>query len=161
MQREEYAKGVAAKDASALKIGVVVSRFNEDITEALLEAALETLKEWKVKEKNISVVHVSGSFEIPFGCLTLLKKKKLDAVVALGCVIKGDTTHDQYIANAVSNGIMELTIKHGVPISFGIITTNNLEQAVERSTGETNKGREAAVAAMESGLIAKGSSRRQ
>lgn len=153
MQRKHYEKETKIRDASKLRVGVVVSRFNEDITERMLEGALETLGAWGVKEKNIQVVHVPGSFEIPFGCLKMIKKVKPHAVVALGCIIKGDTDHDKYIADAVSHGIMHLSLKHSIPISFGVITTNTLAQAVVRSTGKTNKGPEAATAALESALL--------
>jgi len=153
MQRGEYEKERAAKDGSKLRVGVVVSAFNEDITEPMLEGAKETLREWGVKENNIDVIRVPGSFEIPYGCLTLISRKKPDAIIAIGCVIKGETDHDRYIASAVADGIMQLTLTHKVPISFGVITTNTLEQAKVRSTGTANKGREAALAALEMALL--------
>lgn len=154
MQRTEYAKKRAAKDASKLRVGVVASRFNEDITESMLEGALETLKEWKVKDKNISLVRVAGSFEIPYGCTTLLRKKqKPHAIVALGCVIKGETKHDEYISMSVAHALQQLILKSGIPIGFGIITPNTLDQAKARSRGKANKGREAAEAALEAALL--------
>ena len=153
MQRKHYEKEIAQKDASKLKVGVVVSRFNEDITGGMLEGALATLRAWGVKEKNITVVHVPGSFELPYGALQIIKKRKPHAVIALGCIIKGDTDHDKYIAEAVSHGLMRLSLDGAIPVSFGVITTNNLEQAVVRSTGKINKGPEAAVAALESALL--------
>ena len=153
MQRKHYDKEIERKDASKLRVGVVVSRFNEDITGRMLEGALETLRAWGVKEKNITVAHVPGSFVLPYGALKIIKKTKPHAVVALGCVIKGDTDHDKYIADAVSYGLMRLSIDHFIPVSFGVITTNNLEQAVVRSTGKSNKGPEAVVAALESALL--------
>ena len=149
MQRGEYQKTREAKDGSKLSIGVVVSSFNTDITEPMLEGALETLGAWGVKDENITIQRVPGSFEIPYGCLTLIRAKKPDAIVAIGCVIKGDTEHDRYIASATADGIMRLTLDHHIPISFGVITTNTLEQAQVRSTGETNKGREAALGVLE------------
>ncbi len=141
------------KDASKLKIGVVVSRFNEDITGRMRDAALETLRQWGVKESNIKLLEVPGSFELPFACQMLIKKMKPHAVIALGCVIKGDTDHDKYIASAVSDALMQISVTHMLPVSFGVITTNNLEQAVIRSTGSTNKGAEAALAALQSALL--------
>lgn len=153
MQRKEYAKKRKTADASKLRVGVVVSRFNEDIVESMLEATLETLATWRVKEKNIHIIRVPGSFEIPFGCRSLIRKKKVDAVIALGCVIKGETDHDKYIAYAASSGIMQVSLHSGVPVSFGVITPNNLAQARARSRGETNKGIEAAVAALEMALL--------
>lgn len=156
MQRNEYARKRNARDASALRIGIVVSRFNTDITEDMLAGALQTLRAWGVRERNIEVIHVPGSFEIPFACRMLLsKKKKPDAIIALGCIIKGETDHDRYIASAVSHGIMQLTLESGIPISFGILTTNNLKQAEVRSRGKSNKGIEAAIAALESALLAR------
>ncbi|MCR4328435.1 MAG: 6,7-dimethyl-8-ribityllumazine synthase [Patescibacteria group bacterium] len=149
MRRKEYTKKVYAGDASKLKIGVVVSRFNSDITEGMLEGTLSVLREWRVQEKNIFIVHVPGSFEVPMGCVQLIRAKKLHAVVALGCVIKGETKHDEYIASAVTQGIMNVMLGYNVPIGFGIITTNNLEQARVRSRGTANKGREAALAVLE------------
>ncbi len=153
MQRGEYEKERVTKDASKLKVGIVVSAFNEDITEPMLEGAKATLAEWGVKNENVEVVRVPGSFEIPYGCLSLIKKRKPNAIIAIGCVIKGETDHDRYIASAAADGIMSLTLTHNVPISFGVITTNTLEQAKVRSVGTTNKGREAALAALEMALI--------
>lgn len=152
MQRGEYAKAREVGDGSALTIGVVVSDFNEDITGGLLTGALETLKEWNVPDDRIHVLHVPGSFELPFGCQKIINDEQPNAVIALGCVIKGETDHDRYIADAVANGLMRVSLDEKTPISFGVITVNTLEQAHIRSTGETNKGREAAQAAL---LLAK------
>ena len=140
-------------DGLKLKIGIVVSAFNKDITESMLNGVLAVLKGARVKKINISVLRVPGSFEIPYGCVKLLKARKPDAIITLGCIIKGETTHDQYIASAASNGIMDVMLSYGVPISFGVITVNNLRQAKVRSTRETNKGREAAITALEMALI--------
>ena len=148
MQRKHYAKKVLLPDGSRLRIGIVVSDFNSDITAPMLEGALQTLDACKVKKSNIRTVHVPGSFEIPFGCLALIKSRKYDALITLGCIIKGETTHDIYIATATSNGIMNLSLEHKLPIAFGVITTNNLAQAKVRSTGKTNKGVEAAITAI-------------
>jgi len=153
MQRTEYAKKREAKDASKLKIGVVVSRFNTDITEGMLDGALEEMRAWKVNPKNIRVIRVPGGFEIPYGCLQLIKRWKPSAIIAIGCVIKGETDHDKYIAAGAQQGVMQLSLQYNVPISFGVITTNTLKQAKDRSTGETNKGSEAAAAAMEMALL--------
>lgn len=153
MRRTEYAKDYEPQDASGLSVGIVVSRWNSDITEGLLEGAREILRAWKVREKNVTIVRVAGSFEVPFGCLKLLKKKKRpDAVIALGCLIKGETKHDEYIASAVALGIMRLSLDHATPIGFGIVTANDLKQAQARSRGVSNKGKEAAVAALEAAL---------
>lgn len=156
MNRTEYAKKREAQDASGMNVGVVASRFNADITDAMLAGALATLKEWNVAKRNITVIRVPGSFEVPFGAKTLIERLKPDAVVALGCIIKGETRHDEYIARAVAGGLMDLMLSTGTPISFGIITTNTLAQARARATGETNKGAEAAAVAMEMALLRKG-----
>ncbi len=149
MQRKEYAKEKVVGDASRMKVGIVVSNFNSDVTDSMLDGAIETLRMWKVKEKNITVVRVPGSFEIPLACLRLIKKKKVHAVVALGCIIKGETKHDEYIAHAVAGAIQRIMLDTLVPVGFGIITPNTLDQALERSRGSANKGSEAAQAALE------------
>ena len=153
MRRSEYGKRRPKGDASKLKVGIVVSRFNDDVTDSALEGALEELRLWKVAAKNIRVVRVPGSFEIPYGCLQLIKRWKPDAVIAIGCIIKGETEHDRYIASAVSQGIARLSLDHAVPISFGVLTTNNLKQAYARSRGAGNIGPEAAAAALEMALL--------
>ncbi len=153
MQRKEYSKKRVTGNASKLKVALVVSRFNEDITESMLTAALETLSEWGVAKKNTTIVHVPGSFEIPVACQKIIARVKPHAVIALGCVIQGDTKHDHYISSAVSHGIMRLSLDHKIPISFGILTTNNLGQAQIRSRGKENKGHEAAIAVLEAALL--------
>jgi 6,7-dimethyl-8-ribityllumazine synthase len=150
MRREEIEKKAAPKDASKIRVGIVAANFNHDITDALLEGALETLAAWRVKKENITVLRVPGSYEIPYGCLKLLSsKKKPHCIVALGCIIKGETKHDEYIAHAVSQGVMNVMLDHNVPISFGVLTPNTLEQAQARSQGESNHGAGAAAAALE------------
>jgi 6,7-dimethyl-8-ribityllumazine synthase len=153
MQRKHYEKETKARDASHLSVGIVVSRFNEDATKGLLKGALATLAEWKVKRGNITTLYVPGSFEIPYGCQKLMNSKRFDAIIALGCILKGETKHDEYIANAVSYGIMRLSLDYKIPIAFGVLTPNTLEQAKARSSGKFNKGREAALAALETALL--------
>lgn len=156
MQRKNVVTKKMGRNASALKIGIVVSEYYADvITGKLLIGALDVLKKAKVAQKNITVVRVSGCFEIPYGCIVLLKRKKFDAIITLGCIVKGETEHDRYIASAVSQGIMNLSLAYTVPISFGVITVNNLAQAKVRSTGENNKGKEAALAALEMAFLKK------
>jgi 6,7-dimethyl-8-ribityllumazine synthase len=154
MQRTEK-EVVAVKDASKYRVGIVVSNYYSDITDELLSGALETCRAWNVSEENFFIARVSGSFEIPYGCLSLLTQEKPDAIVTLGVIVKGETDHDQYIAHAVAQGIMELTVKFEKPISFGVVTVNNLEQAVARSTGKNNKGIEATVSALEAAMLKK------
>lgn len=152
MQRKDVKKQ-AGKDGSKLKIGVVVSTYYDDITGRMLVGALQTLKEWNVSEKNTTIVRVAGSFEITYGVLSLLKRKKYDAIITLGCIIKGETSHDEFIAHAVAQGIVNMMIEYKTPISFGVVTTNDLPQAVVRSTGKNNKGIESALAALEAALL--------
>lgn len=149
MQRGHYAKEKKIGNASKLKVGIVVSNFNSDVTEGMLEGALETVSAWKVKKTNITIVRVPGAFEIPLACMRLIKKKKVSAVIALGCIIKGETKHDEYIAHAVSGALQRIMLDTLVPVGFGVITPNTLEQALERSRGSANKGPEAAQAALE------------
>lgn len=152
MQRNKQEEKI--QNASKLKVGIVVSKYYfDEITGPLLEGAHAVLSEWKVAPKNITVVPVSGSWEIPYGCVALLKKKKVDAIVTLGCIIKGETSHDHHIAAAVTEGLMRLSLERKIPISLGVITANTFEQAKARSSGNNNKGKEAAVAVLESGLL--------
>lgn len=152
-KKESMQDGQAKGNAARCRIGIVVSGYYADINQRMLSAARETLRDWQVADEHIAVVEVPGSFEIPYGCQALLKRGKFDALITLGCIVKGETKHDEYIAHAVANGIMRLTAEHGVPISFGVLTVNTIEQAVERSTGENNKGHEAAVAALTLALL--------
>lgn len=149
MQRNEYNKERAVGDGRGLLVGVVVSEFNHDITEPMLEGALSTLAQWRVKEKRIHVVQVPGSFEIPLAAQQLIKRKKVNVVLAIGCIIKGETKHDEYIAHAVSQALQRIMLDTGIPIGFGIITPNTLAQAKVRSGGSANKGSEAAHAALQ------------
>ncbi len=137
-------------NAQGMKFGIIVSRFNNFVTEKLLEGAMEALKNSGGEEKDIDVVRVPGSFEIPLLAHKMAASGKYDALVCLGAVIRGDTPHFEYIAEEVARGIGNAIIKHQIPISFGVLTTNNLEQAMERSGTKTgNKGYEAALTAIE------------
>ncbi len=153
MQIKNSNKKTTLPDGSHLRIGIVVSRYHEDITGKLLDGALETLQACGVKKNNIYVLPVPGSFEIPFGCLSLLKKKRYDALVTLGCVIKGQTDHNHYISSAVLESIMNLSLDYNVPIGLGVVTVNNMAQAKARSTDEDNKGKDAALAAISMALV--------
>jgi 6,7-dimethyl-8-ribityllumazine synthase len=136
--------------ATGYRFAIIVSRFNEDITEGLLAGARETLAEAAVQEKDVTIVRVPGAFEIPVTALRLTESGLFDAVICLGCLVKGDTMHFEYIAQAASHGIMDASTASGVPIAFGVLTTLTEEQAAERSNpGPGNKGREAALAAIE------------
>ncbi|HAM39279.1 MAG: 6,7-dimethyl-8-ribityllumazine synthase [Elusimicrobia bacterium RIFOXYC2_FULL_34_12] len=136
--------------AKGLKFAIVVSRFNEFITSKLLSGCVDSLKRHDADEKNIDIVWVPGSFEIPFFANKLASSKKYDAVICLGAVIKGDTPHYDYIASEVTKGIASTGLSTGIPVIFGVLTTDNLEQAIERAgTKSGNKGAEAATMAME------------
>jgi 6,7-dimethyl-8-ribityllumazine synthase len=129
---------------------IVVSRFNQSITQKLLNGALASLKKHHVPEKAVEVVWVPGAYEIPLMAQSLAKSKKFQAVICLGCVLKGQTPHNLYIAEAVANGIMNAALTTGIPITFGILTPNTYAQALARSgDNSANKGSEAAEAAFE------------
>ena len=133
-----------------MNIGIVVSRFNEFITEKLLSGCLETLANNHVKKENIDVLKVPGAFEIPTIAKNLLDKNKYDAIICLGAVIRGETTHYDHICTAVSNELCRLGATTGKPVIFGVITCENIEQAQDRAGGKVgNKGSEAALAALE------------
>jgi len=132
------------------RFAIVVSRFNEEITEGLLRGAKAALVEASVADEAIRVVRVPGAFEIPLAAQRLAESGEFDAIICLGCLIKGDTMHFEYIADAASHGIAQAALATGVPMAFGVLTTMTEEQAVERSTeGPGNKGREAALAAID------------
>lgn len=133
-----------------LKIGIVVSRFNEFITGKLLEGALDCLVRHGVLEQNIETAWVPGAFEIPVIAKKMAISKKYDGVICLGAVIRGDTPHFDYVASEVSKGIAATSLETELPISFGVLTTENLEQAIERAgTKAGNKGWEAAISVIE------------
>jgi len=139
-----------------LKIGLVVSRFNEFITKRLEEGCLDALVRHGVKDQDIQMVRVPGSFEIPLAVMKLAKGKKLDAVIALGALIRGDTPHFDYIASECAKGIAKVSQDTGVPVLFGVVTADTIEQAIERAgTKEGNKGYQAAQAAIEMAQVMK------
>lgn len=136
--------------AKGLKFGIVVSRFNEFISHKLLDGALDALLRHDGDEENIDTFWVPGSFEIPLTAQKLAASGKYDGVICLGALIRGDTPHFDYIAAEVSKGIAQVSLHTGLPVIFGVITTDSLEQAIERSgTKSGNKGAEAAVSAIE------------
>ena len=136
--------------ARGLKFGVVVSRFNDFISDKLLGGAIDALVRSGAEIEDISVFKVPGAFEIPLIAKKLASSKKFDAVICLGAVIRGATPHFDYVANEVSKGIATVGLETGVPVTFGILTTDTLEQAIERAGSKAgNKGWEAALAAVE------------
>jgi 6,7-dimethyl-8-ribityllumazine synthase len=135
-------------DATQLRIGIVVSRFNEFITEQLAKGALEKLEEHGCAHENIRVVKVPGAWELPVAAKALAQT--CDAVIALGAVVRGDTPHFEYVARGAAEGLQRVSLETGVPIAFGVLTTDDLQQAMDRAGGKSgNKGSEAAEAAIE------------
>jgi 6,7-dimethyl-8-ribityllumazine synthase len=139
-----------SQTAAGCRFAIVVSRFNAEITDGLLAGARRALAEAQVTDENVTVVRVPGSFEIPLAAGRLARSGSFDAVICIGCLIKGDTMHFEFIASATSHGIMDASAATGVPITFGVLTTLTEEQAYARAgDGADNKGREAALAAVE------------
>ena len=133
-----------------IKIGIVAARFNEFITSKLLSGAMDGLLRHNVREDDIHVAWVPGAFEIPLIASKMANSKKYDAVICLGAVIRGSTSHYDYVCNEVSKGIAAVSLESGVPVMFGILTTENIEQAIERAgTKGGNKGYDCAVGAIE------------
>ncbi|MBP5326349.1 MAG: 6,7-dimethyl-8-ribityllumazine synthase [Bacteroidales bacterium] len=131
-------------------IGLAVAEWNSEITNALAQGALDTLRKYDVKEENIKLYHVPGSFELSTAAdLMLTNDKKMDAVICIGCVIQGETRHFDFICEAVSQGVTNVSIKHGRPVIFSLLTTNDMQQAKDRAGGKHgNKGVEGAVTAL-------------
>lgn len=137
-------------DATGKRFGIIIARFNDFITANLLEGALDSLRRHGADEENISIAWVPGSFEIPYAAKKLISHEKLDAVICLGAVIRGATPHFDLIANELAKGIGQISMETGVPVIFGVITSDTLEQALERAgTKAGNKGFDAAVSAIE------------
>ena len=133
-----------------MKVGIIVARFNEFITSRLLGGALDTLTRHEVKEENIQVAWVPGAFEIPLIASKMAESGKYDAVICLGAVIRGSTSHYDYVCNEVSKGIASVSLKSGIPVMFGVLTTENIEQAIELAGSKAgNKGSECAQGAIE------------
>jgi 6,7-dimethyl-8-ribityllumazine synthase len=136
-------------DCSEMKFGVVVSEWNREITQSLASGAVDTLIKHGTKPENINIRYVPGSFELPLGGQFLFESAAPDAVILIGCVIQGETRHFEFICQAVANGCMELGLKFNKPSVFGLLTTDNLQQAIDRSGGiHGNKGIEAALTAI-------------
>jgi 6,7-dimethyl-8-ribityllumazine synthase len=137
-------------DASKLKVGIVASRFNDFITSRLLDGALDCLKRHGCPEDNVETAWVPGAFEIPSALKVMAETKKYDAIICLGAVIKGGTSHNQYISSESIKGAAKISLDLNVPVSFGVITPDTLEQAIDRAgAGKGNKGWEAALGAIE------------
>lgn len=136
-------------NGSGLRFSIVVSEWNEEITSALFNACRQTLLDSGCKQDDIIRTNVPGSFELPLGAKRALDVGKFDAVICLGCVIQGETRHFDFICDAVANGIMRLNLDHKIPVIFGVLTPENMQQAIDRAGGKHgNKGVEAAVTAL-------------
>jgi 6,7-dimethyl-8-ribityllumazine synthase len=136
-------------NAESYRFGIVVAEWNSSITESLAKACNDSLLKAGVKSENIYRINVPGSYELTAGASLLANQNKFDAIICLGCVIQGETKHFDFICDAVANGLSNLTIKHNMPFIFGVLTTNTMEQAIDRSGGKHgNKGDEAAYTAI-------------
>ena len=140
-------------DASNLKIGIVVSRWNHSITDNLLKGSIALLESKNTAPENIQIIYVPGSFELVYGCRKM-QKKGVDVVIAIGSVIRGETKHFDFICNATANGIKDLNISGNCPVIFCVLTDDNVQQSIDRSGGKFgNKGQEAAIAAIQMASI--------
>jgi 6,7-dimethyl-8-ribityllumazine synthase len=145
-----HISGISKADAAFWKIAIIRSEWNTEITEALQDGCIRFLLEQGLAQKKISTYTVPGSFELIYAAANLLEKRNVDAIICLGCIVKGETPHFDYIAQAVSIGIATLNTKGKTPIIFGVLTTDNLKQAKDRAGGKHgNKGIEAAAAALQ------------
>ena len=143
-------EGRIIPDSQNVKIGIVASRFNDFIVGRLIDGALDGLKRHDIKDENITLVKVPGAFEIPVAAKKMAMSRKYDAVICLGSVIRGSTSHYDYVCNEVSKGIAQVSLDSGIPVMFGVLTTENIEQAIERSGSKAgNKGTECALGAIE------------
>lgn len=143
----EYSANLVSKDK---KYAIVVARFNHFITDRLIEGCLDALKRHEVKDEEISIVRVPGAFEIPLVAKKLAKNDDIDAVICLGAVIRGDTPHFDYVCAEVSKGVAQVGLESEKPVIFGVVTTDNIDQAVQRAGVKSgNKGAESAISAIE------------
>ena len=135
---------------SDIKVGIIAARFNELIVSKLLSGALDGLKRHDVSEDNIEIAWVPGAFEIPLAASKMVRLDKYDAIICLGAVIRGETSHYDYVCSEVSKGIAQISLNSGVPVMFGVVTTENIEQAVNRAGAKSgNKGYDCALGAIE------------
>ena len=137
-------------DAKSCKVAIVVSRFNSFMTQAMLDGAIDTLSRHGLDTEKVSVTWVPGAFEMPLVCKKLAASKKIDGIIALACVIRGATPHFEYVSSEVSKGIAKVMLDEGIPIGFGVVTADNIEQAIERAgSKDGNKGVDAAMSVIE------------
>jgi 6,7-dimethyl-8-ribityllumazine synthase len=142
-------EGSEVPSAAPFRFGIVYSEWNTPITGALKDGAISTLKQFGAKEQNISLHAVPGSFELTLGAQYVAEFTEADAIICLGCVIQGETRHFDFICDAVAKGITDLNIKYNLPVIFGVLTPDNMQQAIDRAGGKHgNKGSEAAITAI-------------
>lgn len=147
--RQAVRKIKASSKNRDLKVAVIVADFNEQVTQGLLRGALKAIKDSGVNDKHAVIHHVAGSFEVAQLAMLLAKSKRWQAIICLGAIIKGETTHDRHLARAVTDGLLRVALDTGVPIGLGVITTNNMSQTLARSgANKFNRGYAAAVAAI-------------
>ena len=146
-QSEDFVKDFNVINPEKLKIACVVSEWHSDITDKLFNGAVKMFKKKAIPEKNISKISVPGSFELIFACKNLIHKN-FDAVIAIGCIIQGETRHFEFVSNAVVNGIKDLNIISDIPIILCVSTDDNINQSIDRSGGKFNKGEDSAIAAL-------------
>ncbi len=145
-----FSIGDSDLDASGMRFGVVVARYNRDVTEKLLEGAEQTLRDHGVSEDHLTVVWVPGAFEVPLIAKQLTHNRHVDAVICLGAVIRGETPHFEFVASESAAGIMRVALETDIPVVFGVLTTDDVDQAFARTGGSVgHKGEEAALAAIE------------
>lgn len=138
------------KEFASARVAIVVTRWNTAIVDALARGARQALQAWGVSPKKIQLVHVPGAYELPLAVELLAKRRKCDAAVVLGAVIRGDTPHFDFVAGECARGLQDVALRHALPLGFGVLTVNTAAQAAERSRpGRSNKGYEAAVTALE------------
>ncbi len=145
----EYELIEGTTNPDGVKIGIVVSKWNSMITEKMLDGALKALKNNGINETDITIVRCPGSYEIPLTVQKLLENRDVDGVIAIGVVIRGGTPHFDYVCDAVNRGITDTILKHNKPVAFGVLTTDDVKQALERAGDKGNKGGEAALALLE------------
>lgn len=144
------------KSATGIKFGIVVAQWNSEITGALLSGAVDGLLTHGALEEDIQIIQVPGSYELVSGADIALRNKQFDAIICLGCVIQGETRHFDFICDAVANGIANVSIKYNKPVVFGVLTTDNTQQALDRAGGKHgNKGEEAAITAIQMSHLSK------
>ena len=155
-QPTELPKDPAKLSGVGLKVGIVFSRFNNSVTSNLLKGAEKTLIELGVNKDDIEIVDVPGALEIPYAAQLLVKSGNFDALVTIGCVIRGETSHYEIVSGQAAEGITKVSLENRIPITFGVLTTENLDQAIARSGGDKgNLGSEAALAAIELAVLTK------